>query len=229
MPVLIERAVEELKEVLQEAQNALDAQRRSDDDLLTSISSLRVGGRDRSSEAIALSRSAIERYTPRDSAYRRQVDVATRGKGSQTAIAADMLGILAALIRDYEAGRLRTFEELIHSDLSADFLTQAENLLSASYKDAAAVIAGTVLEQHLRLLAERGEISIFSGGRHKKADQLNADLAKAAAYRKTEQKLVTAWLGRRNDAAHGDYNTYTAGDVRLMIDGIGSFVSRFPA
>lgn len=91
------------------------------------------------------------------------------------------------------------------------------------------VIGGAVLEQHLRQLADRHSIGVCTGGRHKKAEQLNADLAKAGAYGKTEQKSITAWLGRRNEAAHGEHAAYDAAEVGRTLEGIQAFLIRFPA
>lgn len=58
---------------------------------------------------------------------------------------------------------------------------------------------------------------------------MNADLVKAGAYAKLEQKSVTAWLGLRNDAAHGEYTAYDAKQVTLFISGIRDFIPRNPA
>ena len=70
---------------------------------------------------------------------------------------------------------------------------------------------------------------ITAGGHPKKADTLNAELAKKTVYDELEQKSVTAWLGLRNDAAHGSYDEYDATQVRLMVDNVRAFLSRFPA
>lgn len=183
------------------------------------------------SEAVSLLRSAIERFTPEDSSYRRQVAKLTHNaiSAARADTADDLVGVLSALIRDYEKDRLRTLEELIHSDVSGDYLQQAEALLKAGYKDPAVVLAGSVLEQHLRNLAEKHGIGVFAGGSWKKADRLNSDLGKAGVYGKTEQKLVTALLGRRNEAAHGNYDLYDAQEARLHLDNVHALVTRFPA
>jgi putative aminopeptidase FrvX len=91
------------------------------------------------------------------------------------------------------------------------------------------VIAGSVLEQHLRNLAAQHGISVMAGANYKKAETLNADLTKVEAYGKTEQKAVTALLGRRNDAAHGNYSEYDHKDVHVAMEGIRAFMTRFPA
>ena len=62
---------------------------------------------------------------------------------------------------------------------------------------------------------------------HAKLDKMNADLAKAGAYNKSMQKQVTAWAGRGNDAAHGDWDQYTGDDVKDMIDGVRRFIADY--
>ena len=69
----------------------------------------------------------------------------------------------------------------------------------------------------------------MAGANYRKADTLNAELAKAHAYSTTEQKGVTTWLGRRNDAAHGNYSEYDRREVSLTMGGINGFMTRFPA
>ena len=76
--------------------------------------------------------------------------------GSRGAKYSDILtslhGTLKALRADYDAGRLQSCQELIHADLFSDFLEMAEHFLENEYKDPAAVMAGGVLEEHLRKL-----------------------------------------------------------------------------
>jgi hypothetical protein len=125
---------------------------------------------------------------------------------------------------------LRSVQDIIHGDTFVCFLDQAGYLLEAKYKDAAAVITGSVLEQHLRELCQKYGVSIrITDDKPKKADTMNADLAGQSVYSKLDQKDVTSWLGLRNEAAHGNYVRYTAEQVRIMIDGIRHFVARYPA
>ena len=137
-------------------------------------------------------------------------------------------------VRDAVAnGYLVTAREMIHGEVFGDFLEQSAYLLDHGYKDPAAVIGGGVLESHMRNLCERHGIditeSIGSDTRPKKAETMNADLAKAGAYDKLQQKNITAWLDLRNKAAHGEYGKYVDQEVRLMLAGIRDFVTRFPA
>lgn len=144
-----------------------------------------------------------------------------------------VLGVLDALYSDICAGHLNTLSELIHAELFSNFLEMADHLLSEGYKDPAAVIAGASLEEHLRQLCIKSGIDVDAQGKSgthpKKADQLNADLTGDAVYSKLDQKSITAWLGLRNNAAHGKFSEYSKEQVILMVSGIQDFMARNPA
>ena len=143
------------------------------------------------------------------------------------------IGPLDALYQDIQKDYIKTLSELIHGDVFSDFLDMAEYLLNEGYKDAAAVIVGSTLEEHLRKLCQKSGVSTqkqVSGGlKHKMADTMNSDLTKQNIYTKSEQKQVTAWLGIRNDAAHGNYGNYTKNEVKLLILGLRDFFIRNPS
>lgn len=141
-------------------------------------------------------------------------------------------GVLQAIRDELSGGWTRTTTGLVSSAIFADFLEMAAHLLDEGYKDAAAVIAGSTLEEHLRQLAEMHGIPVEWSDRArfipKKAEVLNGELAVAKAYEKLDQKSVTAWLDLRNKAAHGHYDKYAVEQVRLMIDGVRDFFVRVP-
>jgi hypothetical protein len=175
--------------------------------------------------------SAIERLAPPGSAYRKSTQlVVERFAASSPGYGAKQLpGTLQALRADYAADRLRAVEELIHADTFSDFLEMAKYLLDENYKDPAAVIAGSTLEGHLRALCAKHGVPTSTAAGPKKANLINDELAKVPAYAQGDAKSVRAWLDLRNDAAHGDYNKYQAGQVGLLIDGVRDFIRRVPA
>ncbi len=127
-------------------------------------------------------------------------------------------------------GYLAKVTELVHADLFSDFLDMADYLLESGYKDPAAVIVRSVLEEHMRKLATKNSLSILKpDGSAKKADSLNAELVGIGAYSKLDQKRITAWLDLRNKAAHGHYSEYVREQVTLMLDGVRDFLLRFSA
>ncbi|MBN4074132.1 hypothetical protein JYT61_01075 [bacterium AH-315-E10] len=184
-------------------------------------------------KTLTRSLACIERVSGGQSEYYKQADNYVTKGGYPGYICREVIGVLEALHDDVEAGCMVTYEELIHGDMFSDFLEMARHLCSAGYKDAAAVIAGSSLEVHLKNLCVRYNIEIHTekNGKQipKKADTLNADLARESAYTKSDQKSITAWLGLRNDAAHGDYGEYTLDQVKLHVESISDFIARFPA
>lgn len=139
-------------------------------------------------------------------------------------------GILSAVKQEIDGGWLFTVKGLISAEIFADFLEMAQYLLNEGYKDAAAIMSGSVLEEHLRQLCIKNSIPVenIKDGKPvaKKADLINAELTAKSAYNKLDQKSVTAWLDLRNKAAHGKYNEYTKDQVVLMHQGVTEFMSR---
>jgi hypothetical protein len=178
--------------------------------------------------------ATVVRIAPESSHYRKAVEAIIERIGPTNACSLSHLpGILQAVRDDWEGGRMQTVAEIIHGDLFGDMLEGAAHLREEGWKDPAAVIAGSVLEQHLReLCAKHSKYSINvekPDGSPKKADTLNSELAAVGAYSKLDQKSVTAWLDLRNKAAHGKYSEYETSQVAMMIDGIRDFVRRCPA
>lgn len=172
--------------------------------------------------------AAIERIAPKSS-YATNAKRAWDFHGGVESQLVVMIGSLMALRDDLAANSLRAISELLNANTFSDFLEMASELLGSGYKDAAAVIAGTVQEQHLRALATKHGVSTRRGKKAVAADTVNANLVKALVYSKTTQKQVTANLGIRNDAAHGDYGNYTGNDVKSLIERVSSMIVDFPA
>jgi hypothetical protein len=95
-----------------------------------------------------------------------------------------VIGVLRSMSLDIKAGYLKSLEELIHGDVFADFLDMALHLLDSGYKDAAAVVAGSTLEAHLRQMAKVAgldlEVTTPKGTYSKGADQLNSEPERVA-------------------------------------------------
>ena len=177
----------------------------------------------------------VKRITGTNSEYYKQIDKISFKSKFRYAIRrlTQLIGVLKALYQDLKAGYLKSFSELIHADVFSNYIEMAEYLLEEGYKDPAAVITGSTLEEHLRKLCIKNgiDIEIMSKGKLRpiNADSLNSELAKQGVYSKLEQKSVTAWLGLRNNAAHGNYGEYHDNQVKQMIMGVRDFIVRNPA
>jgi hypothetical protein len=196
--------------------------------------SAEVSGAAEVSRAFNVLISAVQRLANPGSSYARSL------KGYESAQASGVIemsrkldylrGMLEALRSDYESGYLQSVTELVHADIFADFLEMADYLLRQGYKDPAAVVTGSVLEEHLRTLCIKHGIPVLKPDTSsKKAETMNTDLTVASAYSGLDQKSVTAWLDLRNKAAHGKYAEYTAEQVALMLQGVMHFAARYPA
>ena len=187
------------------------------------------------SSLITRIKAIVKRITGNDSEYYKHIEeiFVLYEKYEDNVKLSPLKGVLDGLYQDLKAGYLKSFSELIHADIFSDYIEMAEYLLEEGYKDPAAVITGSTLEEHLRKLCIKNgiDIEIMSSGklRSKNADGMNSDLAKQGVYTKLEQKNVTAWLGLRNNAAHGKYSEYNDNQVKQMIMGVRDFIIRNPA
>ncbi len=176
--------------------------------------------------------AAITRLAPPGSDYvvAARTVAEDRVRGRPGTAGTRLVGIAEGLRADIASGYAQSFAEAAHADTFSDFIGMAEGLQESGYKDAAAVIAGSVLEDHLRNLAKKAGLDVETEDGHPlKADRLNADLARAEVYNKLEQKRVTAWLDLRNKAAHGHYSEYDESHVAALIRDVRDFLVAFPA
>jgi hypothetical protein len=147
-------------------------------------------------------------------------------------IAMQLKPVLKALIAELKSGTLNDAHNLAHAEVFGDFLNMAQYLLDKGYKVAAAVIAGSSAESHLRRLAvKNGVPTANANGDPLNGGPLNDELAKAKVYDGTSQKLILSWQGIRNDAAHGKKTNaeLDAHQIQGMIAGIQNFMAAFPA
>lgn len=133
------------------------------------------------------------------------------------------IGILKAAKEDLEHGYIQDVRDLVAGELFSDLLDQSSELLDAGYRGPAAVLAGAVLEDHLRKLCGAREIELPA---RPKLDSMNAQLAKAGLYNRLTQKKLTAVAGIRNAAAHGQWEEFDTEDVADMIKWIAGFLEQ---
>jgi len=173
--------------------------------------------------------AAIERSVPPTSTYFEQARIASQTKPTHVKTPI-LVGILRAVKADIEAGWLLSVVEVLHADTFADFLEQSTELVEKGYKDAAAVLAGAVLEAHLRMLCDKNGIATTQpNGAPTKAGTMNAELVKVGSYGKVQQKAIDAWQGVRNSAAHGAFADYDKVAVSNLISGVSAFIAGNPA
>jgi hypothetical protein len=132
----------------------------------------------------------------------------------------------ATLIRD---NRLNSLIDAIRIESESELLDQALILANAHHRAAAAVIAGGALETHLRHYVDKHRIPITGAGTISKYNSAIGEARKPnpLLYSANDARLVEAWGGYRNEAAHtpGEF-ARTKEDVKRMIEGIREFIAR---
>jgi hypothetical protein len=172
--------------------------------------------------------AAIDRMTTPQSTYRLDADT-YRSELTHIRVV-QLSGTVKALRDDLHRDWVSHVSELVHADTFTDLLEMASELLEKGYKDAAAVMAGSALELHLKSLSSKNGVALrAANGAPVKADRLNAELKKATVYGLLQQKNVTVWLNIRNDAAHANYSEYDSKDVEQLLAGLEHFMATYPA
>jgi len=168
----------------------------------------------------------VRRACGKDSDHYQELTRLAEGKDSsiRSFFIAHCLGVVEAAQRDFEAAILFDMRALIMAELLGDFIEQAEVLLSSGYYVPAASLAGAVLEDTLRKLCDKHELTIPDST---KIDRLNADLARANIYDKLVQKRITALADIRNNADHGYFDKFSISDVEDMIKWVRGFAADY--
>jgi hypothetical protein len=187
---------------------------------------------ERAHQFIMMCLSTIERIAGPDSTYASRARSVV-GQPAHAAGRISMLyGVIQALREDVASERLAPVQGAGHMDLFSEYLEQADYLLEKDYKDASAIMAGGVLEAHLRRLCARHGIDTdeqtTGGRRRKKASILSADLYKAKILSLREYQQVKTWLALRNDAARGNFDGYVKEEVARLVQSVWDFVRTHP-
>jgi hypothetical protein len=131
-------------------------------------------------------------------------------------------GVLRSAKDVYENGHANKLRKLIEAEIFDDLLEQAQHLLDEGYFIPAGVLTGCVLEDSLRKLCVKHNVTI---GPKLKLDAMNTDLVKVGAYTVLTQKKITWLAGMRNDAAHGKWVSLTGRDAQNMKGEVGKMIT----
>jgi uncharacterized protein YutE (UPF0331/DUF86 family) len=143
-------------------------------------------------------------------------------------------GMIAGLKSDYRNGMLDSLADMVEANITVNYLEQAEQLLTAnlSRKDryiTAAVLAGIVLENSLRILCDHQNPPIPTkiDKKPKTLATLIDALKGVEVFNETKAKQLRYWAGIRNDAVHGEFGELKQEEVEQMIKGIKDFLADY--
>ena len=144
-----------------------------------------------------------------------------------------IFGYLKGLKIDYESGMLDGLYKVIETNITYDYMSQAEQLLEGynhQYDHVpAAVLAGAVLEDALRRLCQRQNppIDTETNGKPKTLDPLITDLQTNKVINKAKAAQLRSWAQIRNAAAHGRFEEFNRSQVDEMIPSIKNFLADY--
>jgi hypothetical protein len=147
------------------------------------------------------------------------------------------ISVLKGIKNDLEEGFLDDLFSRIEAQIAADYMGQAQHLLSEGSSGKfdhvpAAVLTGAVLEKALRTVCERQEPpvpTVTASGELKTLNPLIDDLKKAGVFNELKAKQLRSWADIRNRAAHGEFDEFKRSDVEQMIQGITNFLADYLA
>jgi hypothetical protein len=145
------------------------------------------------------------------------------------------ISFLKGIEDDFKKGFLASLGIAIESEVAADYMGQAEHLLSEGQPGKydhvpAAVLSGAMLEKALRTLCGEQQPPVpikTSNGEPKTLNPLIDDLKKAGLFNEAKAKQLRAWAAIRNHAAHGEFDQFAKSDVEQMIQGINNFLADY--
>ena len=105
----------------------------------------------------------------------------------------------------------------------------------SSHGCAPSVLAGGVLEEHLRKLCTKNGVDATITDQTGQSDRRSIDTLNAGILRRqaiiarSSKSEITAWAGIRNAAAHAERDKFDPSQAKQMIQGIRDFVAKCPA
>jgi hypothetical protein len=162
--------------------------------------------------------SLISRTAPKGSLYITQLEqlIADGRQYSRPAyhILEKLTGLLEALLYDVKAGHLSTWEQNISAQNFDEFLDYAEHFHKGGKKMESSVIASAVLEDTLKRIAKKSELS--SDGA---LEEVVNRLTEANVITAVKKKRIQSFAGVRNKALHAEWEEFDIRDVGDLIKG----------
>ena len=142
------------------------------------------------------------------------------------------LSTLSGLKHNYENGFLESLHDRAIANISADYMSMADELLDEGIPGQndhvpAAVLCGAVLENRLRTYCEQHTPPIptqKANGEYKTLGPLIAELDKVKAFDKQTRNMLRSCADIRNWAAHGNFDKFSREQVELMLMGVKQFL-----
>lgn len=165
--------------------------------------------------------------TSQGSYFREELERITTSKelagGAPWPLVQKMQGLLFALKDEANHGLLRRLEDVVVATAFDDFLDHAEAFHRANKAREAGVLAAIVLEDTIKRIAAKNNVS--AGGLT--LEPLIDALVKAEVFTPVKAKRVKAYAGVRNPALHAEWDKFDIRDAGELITGTRELIEHF--
>ena len=138
-------------------------------------------------------------------------------------VASKMLGLLQSAQQEWASGLLRKIEYILAAETFDNFLDHAAVYHKGDKKVEAAVLASAVLEDTVKKISLKNEIS----AKGQSLESLIDELVKVGAITPVKAKRIKAFSGIRNNALHAEFSDFDIKDVGEMIKGIRELIEDY--
>ncbi|WP_417442618.1 hypothetical protein [Idiomarina abyssalis] len=133
-------------------------------------------------------------------------------------------GILNGIQESIRGGFLSELESSIRVDIKSDFLSTAQELAEQGEKDAASVLAVSVLEDSIKQIARSNGLDDLIG---KEMSTVVNGLAAKSVIERTTQRALLSFKPLRNAAFHANWDQVTIDMVNMLLSFLPSFIERY--
>ena len=173
------------------------------------------------------SSNLVSLTTAAGSYFRDELERITTSKelagGAPWALVQKMHGLLSSLKDEAEHGLLRRLEDVVVATAFDDLLDHAEAFHRANKAREAGVLAAIVLEDTIKRIAAKNNVS----GSGLTLEPLVDALVKAGVFTPVKAKRVKAYAGVRNPALHAEWDKFDIRDAGELISGTRELIEHF--
>lgn len=167
---------------------------------------------------MASAANAILQVAPQGSFFRAEIDRLTTHEqlkgGIPIAVLQKVQGVLQSVLAEAQNGLLTKLEYQVFATAFDDFLDHAEGFHKSGKLKESAILVSAVLEDTLKRVAIKNEISVAGVS----LDPLIDELTKIGVFTPVKAKRMKSCSGVRNSALHAEWEKLDLKDVGTVID-----------